>query len=76
MTITPPTSSRRSFRYEPLPDLDQPLAARLGRYPRTPDLLFDCSRALARTIAAGSAFAANPFDQTTNANQREDGREP
>jgi 1-acyl-sn-glycerol-3-phosphate acyltransferase len=44
---------RRRFRYEPLPDLDLPLAARLGQYPRQPDLLFDFSRVVARTIAAG-----------------------
>jgi hypothetical protein len=67
MTMTRPTGSRRGFRYEPLPDLDQPLAARPGQYPRQPDLLFDCSRVVARTIAAAGAFAANP---------REDGREP
>ena len=67
MTITRPTGSHRSFRNEPLPDLDQPLAARPGQYPRQPDLLFDFSRKVARTIAAGNALAANP---------REDGREP
>ena len=41
------------FHYEPLPDLDLPLAARLGQYPRQPDLLFDVGRVLARTVAAG-----------------------
>jgi 1-acyl-sn-glycerol-3-phosphate acyltransferase len=44
---------RRRFRYEPLPDLELPLAARLGQYPRQPDLLFDAGRVVARTIAAG-----------------------
>jgi 1-acyl-sn-glycerol-3-phosphate acyltransferase len=41
------------FRYQPFPDLDLPLAARLGQYPRQPDLLLDASRVVARTIAAG-----------------------
>jgi 1-acyl-sn-glycerol-3-phosphate acyltransferase len=36
-----------------MPDLDLPLAARLGQYPRQPDLLFDVSRVVARTVAAG-----------------------
>ena len=44
---------RRHFRYEPLPDIDLPLAARLGQYPRQPDLLFDVARVMARTVAAG-----------------------
>ena len=44
---------RRHFRYEPLPDIDLPLAARLGQYPRQPDLFFDASRVVARTVAAG-----------------------
>jgi len=43
---------RRRFRYEPFPDLDLPLAARLGQYPRQPDLFLDVARVLARTIAA------------------------
>ncbi len=45
--------ARRRFRYEPFPDLDLPLAARLGQYPRQPDLILDVSRVFARTIAAG-----------------------
>ena len=48
-----PTRSRRRFRYEPLPDIELPLAARLGQYPRQPDLLFDVARVMARTVAAG-----------------------
>lgn len=44
---------RRRFRYEPLPDIDLPLAARLGQYPRQPDLLLDATRVVARTVAAG-----------------------
>jgi 1-acyl-sn-glycerol-3-phosphate acyltransferase len=44
---------RRRFRYEPFPDLDLPLATRLGQYPRQPDLLLDATRVVARTIAAG-----------------------
>ena len=41
------------FEYEPFPDLDLPLAARLGQYPRQPDLLYDTARAIGRSIAAG-----------------------
>lgn len=44
---------RARFRYEPFPDLDLPLAARLGQYPRQPDLFLDVTRVIARTLAAG-----------------------
>ncbi len=44
---------RRRFEYRPFPDLDLPLAARLGQYPRQPDLFFDAARVVARTVAAG-----------------------
>jgi 1-acyl-sn-glycerol-3-phosphate acyltransferase len=44
---------RRRFRYQPFPDIDLPLAARLGQYPRQPDLFLDTARALARVLAAG-----------------------
>lgn len=40
------------FRYQPFPDLDLPLAARLGQYPRQPDLLLDSARVIARCAAA------------------------
>lgn len=40
------------FRYEPFPDLDLPLAARLGQYPRQPDLFFDTARVIGRCLAA------------------------
>jgi 1-acyl-sn-glycerol-3-phosphate acyltransferase len=40
------------FTYEPFPDTELPLAARLGQYPRQPDLLWDTARALGRRIAA------------------------
>jgi 1-acyl-sn-glycerol-3-phosphate acyltransferase len=40
------------FEYEPFPDLELPLAARLGQYPRQPDLLYDTARALGRRTAA------------------------
>lgn len=40
------------FEYEPYPDLEQPLAARLGQYPRQPDLLYDTARAIGRRLAA------------------------
>jgi len=41
------------FEYEPFPDLDLPLAARLGQFPRQPDLFLDTARALGRRAAAG-----------------------
>jgi 1-acyl-sn-glycerol-3-phosphate acyltransferase len=41
------------FEYEPFPDLDLPLAAKLGQYPRQPDLFYDTARALGRRLAAG-----------------------
>jgi len=44
--------SEPRFDYEPFPDLDLPLAARLGQYPRQPDLLLDTARALGRRLAA------------------------
>lgn len=40
------------FEYEPFPDLELPLAARLGQYPRQPDLFYDTARALGRRAAA------------------------
>jgi 1-acyl-sn-glycerol-3-phosphate acyltransferase len=40
------------FEYEPFPDLELPLAARLGQYPRQPDLLYDTARAFGRRLAA------------------------
>lgn len=40
------------FEYEPFPDLDLPLAARLGQYPRQPDLLYDTARVIGRSLAA------------------------
>jgi 1-acyl-sn-glycerol-3-phosphate acyltransferase len=40
------------FRYEPFPDLDLPLAARLGGYPRQPDLFLDVARAIGRRSTA------------------------
>jgi 1-acyl-sn-glycerol-3-phosphate acyltransferase len=40
------------FEYEPFPDLDRPLAVRLGQYPRQPDLLYDTARAVGRRLAA------------------------
>jgi 1-acyl-sn-glycerol-3-phosphate acyltransferase len=43
--------SGAQFRYEPFPDLDLPLPARLGEYPRQPDLLLDAARALGRRAA-------------------------
>jgi 1-acyl-sn-glycerol-3-phosphate acyltransferase len=45
--------SAPEFRYEPFPDLELPLAARLGQYPRQPDLLLDTARAIGRRLAAG-----------------------
>jgi 1-acyl-sn-glycerol-3-phosphate acyltransferase len=41
------------FRYEPFPDVEMPLTARLGQYPRQPDLLLDSARAIGRRLAAG-----------------------
>lgn len=46
-------TGRARFVYQPFPDIDLPLAARLGQYPRQPDLLLDAARVVARTIAAG-----------------------
>ena len=46
--------SEPRFEYEPFPDLDLPLAARLGQYPRQPDLLLDTARALGRRVAAAA----------------------
>jgi 1-acyl-sn-glycerol-3-phosphate acyltransferase len=45
-------SGHTRFRYQPLPDVELPLAARLGQYPRQPDLLLDATRVVARTVAA------------------------
>ena len=41
------------FEYEPFPDLDLPLAARLGQYPRQPDLFLDVARVMGWSLAAG-----------------------
>ena len=41
------------FEYQPASDIDLPLAARLGQYPRQPDLLIDVLRGLGRRLAAG-----------------------
>lgn len=41
------------FDYRPAPDIDLPLSARLGQYPREPDLLTDVLRGLGRRVAAG-----------------------
>ncbi len=40
------------FTYEPYPDLEAPLAVRLGQYPRHPDLMLDTARAIGRRAAA------------------------
>lgn len=44
--------SPAEFRYAPFPDLDLPLAARLGQYPRQPDLFFDVARVIGRWATA------------------------
>lgn len=44
--------SGAGFRYAPFPDLDLPLAARLGQYPRQPDLFLDVARAIGRRATA------------------------
>jgi 1-acyl-sn-glycerol-3-phosphate acyltransferase len=44
--------SEADFRYAPFPDLDLPLAARLGQYPRQPDLFLDVARAIGRRATA------------------------
>jgi 1-acyl-sn-glycerol-3-phosphate acyltransferase len=44
--------SGAEFRYQPFPDLDLPLPARLGEYPRQPDLFLDVARYLGRRAAA------------------------
>jgi 1-acyl-sn-glycerol-3-phosphate acyltransferase len=45
--------SEPRFEYRPFPDLELPLAARLGQYPRQRDLLLDTARAIGRRLAAG-----------------------
>jgi 1-acyl-sn-glycerol-3-phosphate acyltransferase len=41
------------FRYDPFPDIDMPLPARLGQFPRQPDIATDVARAVGGPIAAG-----------------------
>ncbi len=48
-----------AFRYDPLPDIDMPLPARLGQFPRQPDIATDVARAVAGPIAA--AFIRSQF---------------
>jgi 1-acyl-sn-glycerol-3-phosphate acyltransferase len=52
-TARPPSTVGAAFEYEPASDLDLPLAVRLGRYPREPELLTDLARALGRRLTAG-----------------------
>lgn len=50
------------FDYRPAPDLDLPLSARLGQYPRERDLLLDVGRGLGRRFAAGLVRAQYSID--------------
>lgn len=48
-----------AFSYTPFPDIDMPLPARLGQFPRQPDIATDVARALGGPIAA--AFIRSQF---------------
>ncbi len=54
--------SPAEFHYAPFPDLDLPLAARLGQYPRQPDLFFDVARAICRRATAPLIRAQFPIE--------------
>jgi 1-acyl-sn-glycerol-3-phosphate acyltransferase len=45
------------FQYSPLADVGMPVTARLGRYPRVPDITFDALRAAARLGVVGALRA-------------------
>jgi 1-acyl-sn-glycerol-3-phosphate acyltransferase len=47
-----PAAAPGTFVYRPMEDLELPLAARLGHYPREPDIALDLLRAFGRRVAA------------------------
>ncbi len=51
-----------SFRYEPFPDIDMPLPARLGQFPRQPDIATDVARAIGGPLAAAFIRAQFRFE--------------